>query len=909
MSEAYGPIIFIGRDEELALFVQRLDQPASDEWILQLVGPGGIGKTQLLHRFVKIVEERNKSGQKILITEDFIDLYWTRNQNEIGILKSIADQLAPEAFAPFYKALERYGSLLGQDEPDRGLVMEHEGKVKTQFIETYSQLESDSIVLLFDTTEIVSEAIRQFWSETLPKLKGANEKTFAVVAGRQKDIGLPAEGIVSRSVRAFNAKDVQDYFAEHDIKAPAETLARLTELSEGRPIFIALSLDWLRSGNTLGELVDYMPDEFERAMVARVQKLHFPEDQAILAMAYFHRRFNAGVMAYIFDQTEEVARKSLEAIQHFSFVKYRPRTQEKEESCLLHDEMRDLLNKYVWKSQDPQFEYRQGWAGKIIGYYAQKIDKESNTLEQQYLSLERLYYWLDADLKAAFRYSRELFGRALDTADHNYMDAINREINRVRRRLTSPMQREDRFRQGGLLHYREKREEAMEVLTELLENPASEEVLQGSARAYLAEIYAYTGKPQQTIEMGQGWEKWFEDVVTATTSDDPRFKYLQRDFGWLCNVIGVAYRYQNNLHETEKYYRKALLHFEKASGARAQIATTKTNLGFTYHKLGRDGEALSHCRTALKIREKLGSGDLGFSYNVIGMIYMDQMRPNEAVDYFQRAQKAFRKTGSDWGGALVGVAYGRLMRQWGRYKEQYAGEEPNPKREEYKKAAGMLENAIAVFREQHDDANLSEALNEYGTLLRQQEKWEQAIEYFKESAALSKKIGNQYRYVDNLTDIAILYDYADEKDKALDYAQRAGQLIMGEKINAFNLFAKAQQIVTNVLFERKNYDAAFDAAADACVYIMRLDPEKLGESPAKRETYYDNMVAWLGDKILRLPSQALAERKTQALIARWEREESGGKRLADTSPGFITEMRDLAQNYPLLKIGEEKSDE
>ena len=86
--QIYSPIIFIGREKEIALFEQMLEKPDDGKWILHLHGQGGIGKTQLLHRFIKIAEE---SEHNVLITGDLIDLYWTANQRELGILKSIAD--------------------------------------------------------------------------------------------------------------------------------------------------------------------------------------------------------------------------------------------------------------------------------------------------------------------------------------------------------------------------------------------------------------------------------------------------------------------------------------------------------------------------------------------------------------------------------------------------------------------------------------------------------------------------------------------------------------------------------------------------------------------------------------------------------------------------------------------------
>lgn len=103
MSEQlYGPKIFVGRQEQIELFEQMLQEPQA-KWILNLWGRGGIGKTQLLHRFIDIARQR----PGVLVTAELIDLYWTAHQRELGILESIARQIAPEQFAPFFAALRR----------------------------------------------------------------------------------------------------------------------------------------------------------------------------------------------------------------------------------------------------------------------------------------------------------------------------------------------------------------------------------------------------------------------------------------------------------------------------------------------------------------------------------------------------------------------------------------------------------------------------------------------------------------------------------------------------------------------------------------------------------------------------------------------------------------------------------
>ncbi|MBN1886375.1 MAG: ATP-binding protein [Thermoflexales bacterium] len=162
----YSPIIFIGREKEVKLFERMLDNQEA-QWILNLYGEGGMGKTQLLRRFAEIAKQHRNT----LVTADLIDFYWTAHQRELGILKSIADQLAPKQFGPFYTTLHKYQQLLDQAEPPDPIYLHDQSmKARSQFIEVYKELAADRIVLLFDTAEVASETAIRFWQELLPIL-------------------------------------------------------------------------------------------------------------------------------------------------------------------------------------------------------------------------------------------------------------------------------------------------------------------------------------------------------------------------------------------------------------------------------------------------------------------------------------------------------------------------------------------------------------------------------------------------------------------------------------------------------------------------------------------------------------------------------------------------------------------
>jgi tetratricopeptide (TPR) repeat protein len=902
--QIYSPKIFIGRKKEIELFENMLNDTSLKKWVLNIYGPGGLGKTQLMERYIEILKERKKSGQNILFIEKPIDFYWTEHQRELGILKGIADQLAIESFAPFKDELQKYNRMLEQEEElPASALQDKEKELIELFIKIYKEISVTKIVLFFDTAELVSDAVLRFWEKILPRFEEAQTKTIAVIAGRQPVTVTPIEIVEQLTLKALSLEEVDDYFKSEGFEFSENEVNRIAALSNGRPIYIALTIDWLRYGNTIQELIaDHTPEQFARFMVERVQNLHYPEDHAILAMAHFHRRFNDEILALLLNQTNIKPQEVMQKLANFSFVKYRPAIENQLCSCTLHDEMRDLVNKYVWPIAEPLGELRREWENKIIDYYGKKIDQTlHDPIERQNLSLERLYYWLDNNLEQAFDYSKQLFQQATDRYDITFMEGINQEIAEKEKKLNPPMQREYQFRKAIIAHRRERYSEAIDTINDLIKNRDCEEELRIEAITRLIVLYTDSGKADDAIKIGKDLEKELDKRLKDLPSNDSKYLPIKLLFGRLCNNIGFAFRSQNKYYDTIDYYRKALKHYQDVGEkAYSRIARTWNNLGYVYNRLGHNEEALSQCTIALKLRERINSPyELGLSYNVLGIIYTDLLRAPEAERYFEKALASFAKAQSRRGKALTCVGYGRLMRQWGHYKEAHVGEPFNPDREEYQKASQMLDEAIGIFRFLSNPPNLLEALNEKATLLRQQKKFLEAITNYQESLAIAEQIGDIQKQIDNLQDLGILYFENDNLDEALTCSNKASKKALDNKY--YYLYARAQMTIFRVLFKKENYNKAFESAANACIFILRPDPHEMGHTSAKKNLTYDQFVTWTGEHILKLPTHEIAKQKCKYLIDRWKAEEVEGMKLSESYPGFIEKMEALSRDYPFLR--------
>ncbi len=901
LEQPYGPIIFIGRKKELALIEQLLDQPEKKEWILNIHGDGGIGKTRMLQRACEIVKDRQTKERNILVTENPIDLCLTANQVEIGILKNLADQLSAERFKPFYEVLMQHHDMLkaldmpfhealaqghdtseALDMPFHEMLAQYDenmpdalGILKRKFLEIYKEISADHIVLLFDTTEAASAAATRFFSEMLLQMKMVNDKTFVIAAGRVALTNCPPHSAKRISLNGLSAVEVNKYCESQDVTPSQAVVNRLAELSRGRPVLVALMLDWINFiSNTPEELAEYQPDEFERALVERVGELRFEEDQIILAMAHFNRRFDANILAYIFEKTVEQAETLIRSLSRFSFVKYRP-ADNRVATCLLHDEMRDLIVKHLWPSMsfDPLGMFRADWSRKIIAYYTRQIEDEENKLnhgnpiEKQNLERECLYYRLSVDLQAGFKYWGELFSQA-KTAD--LREAVNIELEKFEEKLPPELRHKLQFSQATILYSRGRYSDSIRLMEKVLNDSHCGLSLQAVIRAELIPAYTNSGDTLQAIDLGEQDKEWFKDSLENLSSDDPDHSAVQLQFGHMHNNLGYAYRKKGDIGQTITHYEEALKCYESLTGRTVDKvkAATKTNLGYALHLSGRDREARAQCKGTLKIKQRLGDPyELGLTYNVLGIIEANSLCTREAEDYFEKALSAFKEAGNERGKALVYTAYGRMLRQQGGKYTAETSVRHNENTGEHRRNAGeMLGEAVAILKK-GDKSSLAEALNENGALLREQGKWPEAVDCFIESKKEAEKVHDDYIIADNLQDLGITYGLWQQWELAVSYSEQA--VDAAKKCQSTHLSGRAQRTIANAMLAKGQYDEAFAMAIDSTVKILDEDTDKPALTPARKELFYKNWEEWIVAMLDSLPSPLLKKHYSDYLIRRW----------------------------------------
>lgn len=901
----YSPIIFIGREQEMSvmkeLFHADIDDPDA-KWILSVHGQGGIGKTQLLYQFAKAATSHHLSEDHlsedhlsedhhtVMVTRYPIDLYSTSNQTEAGILKNLADQLSQDHFQEFYTTL--YGDYQRSGNED---------ELRAVFLECYSKLNADHIVLLFDTIERASDAAKRFCSEVFPKLKRGGQGKFGtliVTAGRRSLTDFWTDhSIQDYELQGLSKAEIQQYFqtlsrGHQSLSLTPEFVDRVAVLSKGRPILIALTIDWLNYGNLPADFVAQTPETFEQLMVEQVKELRQPEDQSILAMAHLNRRFDDGFLQVILGFSKQQAQATIQSLAQFSFVKTHHTVEGNIDCCLLHDEMQRLIMSYVWNHYDPNGDLKQEWSAKAVDYYDELIAR--NSASEQNLSLcqmlqrERLFYWLQADLEGGLNYWRHLYIKAQFPYEK---EALNEELQIVEHKLTPEHKLELKFRQAQTAYERRDYPAALRVFATVLE--------QSSDIALKAEIYPmmiycliHLGDVDQSLSVGTECEGWFrQELDHSALSADVQSK-LQHGYGKTLNAIGFAHRNQGRYEQAIAYYQQSLDILDKLLETDADRASTKTNLAYLFHAMGRDREALAHGKTALKIAERFGNfKQLGLTHNVLGIISANSLREQQAINHFHLAFHYFEETEDLRGLALAKIAVGRMFRQIGWSKVKPDRHEFGPAASNYERAAKLFDEAIAHIRYSNRSI-LIDAYNEKATLLREQGCFDEAIALYQSSLEIAESIGSPLKVADDLLGLGVTYELQNNLNDALRVAQKAIDIAMAQK--SPYLCSRAQRIIANVLFKQGDYERAIESAIDSCIKVLEPDLHSFKNSPAKREVLHEEWLTWLTeDLIQQLPDFTVKKEKCQYLIRRWESAAVVGRALADHYPGFVITLEDL----------------
>ncbi|RRR68926.1 MAG: NACHT domain-containing protein [Candidatus Viridilinea halotolerans] len=471
----------IGRQQEQVLMLEALAAPTDQLRVLLFEGPGGIGKTRLLHEARALCDER-----PVCLCTDVLDLYLSHHQGQARLLSSIARQLQQahashpsnhNPFAAFLAALEHFYAHMGE-----GSAADQRQKLEKIFLAEYQTLANRyRIVLLIDTLEKIHPAIpeaAEFDFREMGRLEGwlaqllcRLPNTTVFMAGRprelQRQLFASALGAALHvvSLAPFTLEETTSYITSEfaDLSEfDEEKIEVLHRISAGRPVLLAIAL-----ACTQHELIDLLalPAGFDAENSAYRETLseHFvdfivgdlftrrPAMAQMLARAvYLRKGLRSGLLERIVASEDhqmvpsEVAAE-LEHFAQFVFVK-----RIGEHGIMLHDEMYELLLDRIGAQQTAI------WWRSAIGYLNEEIARTNDLLQArmamlqselassdgpllgyaqlqqqlQSLKIERLFYQLALNPQQGYQSYRELLSHAIAARDYDFDAQLQDELAR-----------------------------------------------------------------------------------------------------------------------------------------------------------------------------------------------------------------------------------------------------------------------------------------------------------------------------------------------------------------------------------------------------------------------------------------------------------------------------------------------
>ena len=703
--------VFVGRKQELAL----LDEWARQQGTMHVIaiqGDGGVGKTWLE------LEIWRRYGNR----DDFAVIYYDMAEYPHRLLyraMHLMQHLGLENFPRFARGLEE----LERDYYELPF-LDAQAKEKEIFRigaqEINQLLETRRLIYMSDTLEMLSagmgEEINEFarqFSNALLISAGRNVRDR--LPGLEQDFG--SDNVTYVELQNFDQVESGEFFAAADPQGriPPDMRAKLHFLTSGRPVLLSLAVDWffqdvplpevtersMEDLNALGEAESRdLRERFEFELVDRVRGLQNPQDKAVLYLAHISRRTDARILSTLLDMPLADAQELMEQLAELSFVKYNPSTG----NCMLHDEMKNLVNKHAWPLVDPTGDVRRDLTRRVItGHYEPRInelarqaqarlesdrgpvvraDISASEWEQWRLEAESLYYHLKISEQEGVAYFNDRF---LEAQRNNHLVRLQFLLNEmevaghVGIRNTLELRKAETLRLGG------KTEQASAICQNML---AREDLSAGnriSAHNTLGLIAAST-------DPGQA-RQHYESALRLAQKEG---KEMQA--GVLHNNLGQLYRLTSHLDQAIEHFQHAIK-YAKQAGDRASVASATNNLAYIYRLQGDLSQADVLCRVALLQRKRLGlERDLAFSYLTKGEIDRDRGDLESAERHTKLALRSFDKVSETRGQIMAYSSLANIRRHMEHYTE----------------AEAYLEQGILLAEQVNDEPLLADLLNVYG---------------------------------------------------------------------------------------------------------------------------------------------------------------------------------------------------
>jgi tetratricopeptide (TPR) repeat protein len=221
------------------------------------------------------------------------------------------------------------------------------------------------------------------------------------------------------------------------------------------------------------------------------------------------------------------------------------------------------------------------------------------------------------------------------------------------------------------------------------------------------------------------------------------------------NRIASIYKTICNYSLAVEYALESLTLLEQNGGSSKDLARVYNTLGSVYKYQKHYKKALSYYMKSLDIHKKNGeTRSIASSYNYIGIIYNNLHEYNIALDYYMKSVEIKKN---------YGASRSSLSTQYNNIAMVYA------KIDQFDKAHYYIQMSIKLLGENKDSKEFCSRYNTLGFIYYTSKEYELAEYNYQKALVLSKKLGTLININDNYHYLYKLAEQNDKHEEALDY--------------------------------------------------------------------------------------------------------------------------------------------
>ncbi len=880
-------IPFIDREKELIL-VDQVIHARNVRYIIGVQADGGVGKTRLLQEIQHRYRNTAIGRELNLCVTDILDFDDRANLIPQNVGRRIAQMLGVQFFKPYLRGLLNY-----QQYEKAGVHYARLQEVEKDNNEVFVKCINEATrqrraIMLVDTTEKLQLNVGYLfdWIQQ-------SKNIVWILVGRDNSALLRwISSNQSDEIRFLELKDLSPESSAQYLEIKQQSLHitlapdladNLLLLAQGRPILIDLAVEWLARNIPLPWLkeydatqlihlsVDEKQQEFECQLVLSIADMRRRMDRLILAMAYIHYPFSTELVSCLLHLSLMDAESLFKDAKTYVFVK-----QLSDGQITLHDEMRRMVEKYVWPEIDPDDERRREYSEIFITYAMQKEqslraqiaqlqpspevqvlqtqDAETELTNSLYCqTLERelgvvqeslLQHTVFVDIAQGIETFARLFDEATRIYNFDRRELFYRQmLAYVFDAITLDLQYTFYSRKIRYLNDVGQFDEAQMLATMLL----ARELKIGQR----LDLLTLSGRSYELAHSLLDALKQYEKALGICECYPDELGQWK---GQMLSNLGRVTREMRRVDDAFKYYKQALFVAEKPE----QIAAILNSMGYVWSIQGRYRGALEYCNKALSIYKELQQQRaIGTTLTTIGEVYRNQGHYPQAIDQYDQAQRYFEREND-----LIWLARLRSFR-------------------------GAVYRLQSRFPEAEHDLNESlrckiKAIQPWtyhvlGCVYWNQQKWDDAETQFRISDQLALEIHDVRSQVNNLVGYAELYfdrwvstglqdpTYPPKiraKAEALDS-------LLDQGYGFEHHYGRMLRTLADVAFYEKQYEQAFARYREAYTMLG----SRLGGYA--RITNFQGEVDWLAERIIELDTigqSELALTWCQAFREHWQNE-------------------------------------